>query len=203
MKNARLITVLGLLIILLTGCAKEGDLTFLNKTNQNIYYTLEGVNYILPGQQSHSYTYRLGKETIFNKPSKDLEITIYGETFMLEDMPSNKTIVTINPDKNLKLYLWPTHAGLKVINNSNNYLNSMVYEQHYNQSLISSPELLASPLAPGDSAWFRMPFSEGNSSTNTYFYYTFKVLNNLGDLTVYGDSTIVLSKGQQHHLIIQ
>ncbi len=202
----KLFTLLSLFAILLTGnaCAKKGDLTFINKTDQNIYYTLKGSDYILPGKQTHSYTFNLGKETLLNTPEKEVPISIYGETFSLEDNETTTT-VTILPDKNLKLYLWPTHAGLKIINHSNYPINNVIYKQFFKNSTFTSPNLLANQqtINPQDSLWFRIPFSSLNQNNPSYFYYNFSLKNTLNENIIYGDSTLVLDKGQQYRIEIR
>jgi len=186
--------------LLVFGCSKNGDLTIMNKTNHNIYYTLEGNSYILEPMGEDTYSYRLGKETPFNDPSKELKLMVYGETFSLEDAENNTTWVTIKPDKNLKLYLWPNHAGVKLINRSDKSINSFRYEQYSSQTMITSPELIPASLAPGDSTWFRLPYSSGSVNSATYFYYKFRIVDSNGALHVVGDSTLVLSKDEQYRL---
>lgn len=202
-KISTIISILAILLIS-TACTKKGDLTFINKTDQNIYYNLKGSDYILPGNQTHSYTFDLGKETLFNSPEKEVEIAIYGETFALEDNEAS-TSVTILPDKNLKLYLWPSHAGLKIINQSNHPINNVIYKQFFEDRTITSQNLLINQqiINPQDSLWFRIPFSPLISSNPSYFYYNFSLKNDLNENFVYGDSTLVLDKGNQYRIIVQ
>ncbi len=189
--------------LFLFACAKEGDLTLVNRTNHNIYYTIQNRDYTLTANQTAKHTFSVGNETLFKTAEKEIPIKIEGETFILldEDIETNETSVNIKGDENLKVFLYPTHAGLKIVNHSNKIFRNLIYKQHFVSHTHSSDDLLHfEELNPQDSLWVRIPYSFLNPDNPYYFYYTFEVRDTDGFIHTFGDSTTVLDKDIQYRI---
>ncbi len=188
--------------IIITNCERKGNMEIINKTHQNVYYRLNNSNenIVLPGDSTHIYNYSLGKETLFTKPEKTIFFNyIAGETFSL-DGDFTQTTVTIKSEKTTRLYLNPTHAGIKIINNSNKVITSLQTIMHKGIVIKESGNLILDHnLTPDNERYFRIPYySSLEQNIENRFYYQFKVQTD--DLQVYtfGDSTVVLDKGEQY-----
>lgn len=201
MKIKKLIPIL-LFVLVLFGCEKEGNLQFINRTGQNVYYRFmgESENRILPGNTTKSYTFSLGKQTLFDTPEKVVFISyIDGETFSLEDHLTS-TSVTIKPDKTLKLYCDPVYAGMKIFNNSSVGIIKIQRIKYLPGSVPLTSDLMMSNLiVPGTSRYFRF---EGTPNAPGY-YNQFVIYTDDNQMFTYGDATTVLPVGQQYQIDFQ
>ena len=154
-------------IIILAGCSSEGDIKIINRTNHYLYFTIEGSDYILAGSPdtdpSKTITIDTGSQFLFlgNETIK-VDMSLEGETFMMQwanndGSPSGDyyTETTLNVPANevLKIYCEPTHAGVKLINNSEVDVIDFSYYTDDNDSLVA---LIDYPILSGDSIWSRL-----------------------------------------------
>ena len=153
--------------IALAGCSSEGEIRIINRTNHNLYFNVYGTDYILEGSTvddpSWSITIDTGSQYLFfgNDETK-VTLSLEGETFMMQDSDASgvpngifftETTLTVKPRQTLNIYCDPTHAGVKLINNSQSAVTGFFYFTANSDSLFS---LITPPLAPGDSTWSRL-----------------------------------------------
>ncbi len=194
------------MFILISACAKEGDFTLINRCNHNVYYTIQNRDYTLPPSQSRTHSFSVGKQTPFNTAEKEIGIKIEGETYIMTDSYNNDleytdTSVNIQADKNLKAYLYPNRAGLKIVNLSSKKYRNLVYKQHFEGHTYASDDLFFyQDLNPQDSLWFRLPYSNMNPDNPNYFFYTFEIRDEEGNILTFGDQTTVLDKDVQYRI---
>ena len=166
------------------GCSTEGDLKIINKTSYNIYYTVKGTDYILEGATDTTYpsktiTLDSGKKFLFFEgDGKKVNLHLEGETFMMQYADNlgvgtgefvTETEVTIKPNETTSIYAWPpTHASVKVINNSGKDIVNFFYYTSYDQTLV----FMMDDIPDGETYYFRL-----NYATNqNWFYYWFKIV---------------------------
>lgn len=154
-------------IIILAGCSTEGDIKIINRTDHYLYFTIKGSNYILEGSPdsdpSKTITVDTGNQFLFlGDDATKVDMTLEGETFMmqlanLDGSPSGEyyTETTLNVPANevLKLYCEPTHAGVKLVNNSEVNVIDFSYYTDDSDSLVA---LIDYPILSGDSIWSRL-----------------------------------------------
>ncbi|MCK4653133.1 MAG: membrane lipoprotein lipid attachment site-containing protein [Candidatus Cloacimonetes bacterium] len=176
-------------VIILAGCSTEGDIKIINRTNHYLYFTIEGANYVLEGSENIDPTYTVNIDTgsqflFWGDDKTKVDMFMEGETFMMQDSnpdgtPSGyyytETTLTVKSNKTLKIYCDPTHAGVKLINNSLVDVVELGYYTDDNDSLIS---IIDYPVVPGDSAWSRLKASTAPDS----IIYSFIIEYETGDI---------------------
>jgi hypothetical protein len=154
-------------IIILAGCSTEGDIKIINRTDHYLYFTIEGNDYILEGSPdsdpSKSITVDTGSQFLFlGDGTTEVDMTLEGETFMMQlanpdGFPSGEyyteTTLNVPANETLKIYCEPTHAGVKLINNSEVDVVDFSYYTDDNDSLVA---LIDYPILSGDSTWSRL-----------------------------------------------
>lgn len=167
-------------LLILIGCSTEGDIKFINRTNNNLYFTIKNNDYILEGSEETNPTTTVsvdtGKKFIFyDEGSVDVDLQLEGETFMMQDATISgqpigifitETTLRVEPDQTLKIYCDPTHSGVKLINNSDQIVSSLAYYTSENNVSITA---IDQSIATGDSAWSRLE-AYTNSSPGSYFF---------------------------------
>lgn len=153
-----------------------------------IYFTLEGNDYLLSGHENKTFEYGLGKLMPFESKSKTVHIHIEGETFILDNNESDSDL-NLEADKTLNLYLSPTNACIKLNNNRDVVIDSLIYTQHFpNNTTRSSINLLRTALLPHSNCYSRIPYA----TDTTPFYYTFRVVTADDSVFYYGGDTTYL-----------
>ena len=113
-----------------------------------------------------------------------VDMFMEGETFMMQDSnpdgtPSGyyytETTLTVKSNETLKIYCDPTHAGVKLINNSLVNVVEFCYYTDDNDTLIS---IIDYSVVPGDSAWSRLKASTALDS----IIYSFIIEYETGDI---------------------
>ncbi|MCK9328760.1 MAG: hypothetical protein PHY08_01345 [Candidatus Cloacimonetes bacterium] len=194
-----------IIVVIMLGCAKESDLIINNNTNHQIYYSInDGETITLEGLQSEKHTFHLGKQYLLNKPDKTIELFIEGQTY---ELPFGYTATEVNleADSDYKVFLWPTHAMVKIINDSDDCIFSIKYMKNYVNNVVISENLLplGTRLNSGESIWFRIPALEDNLSGNTFFYYTFEVTDVYDQRYFFGDQDTILMKDDAYTIVFQ
>ena len=164
--------LLPFLFLFLIGCTTKGDLKIINNTNHFLYFTVEGDDYILAGSAesdpAKTIEIEMGKKFLFwGDNEKEVYLHLEGETFMMQLSDSfgnpsgeyyTETTVLLKAGETTKVYTNPTHACVKIINDSEFPISDFVYfvgeEEH---------SVLDFELACGDSTYWRLiPTTEEN-----------------------------------------
>ena len=154
-------------VIILAGCSSEGDIKIINRTDHYLYFAIEGSDYILAGSPdtdpSKTITVDTGSQFLFwGDETTKVVMSLEGETFMMQwanndGSPSGdyytETTLNIPANEVLKIYCEPTHAGVKLVNNSEVDVIDFSYYTDDNDLLVA---LIDSPILPGDSIWSRL-----------------------------------------------
>lgn len=190
-----------LLIIILAGCSTEGDIKIINRTDHSLYFTIKGNDYILEGSETSdpdmTISVNTGKQFLFyGGDYMEIDLRLEGETFMMQDAINGipieeyftETTLQVKPKETLKIYCDPTHAGVKLINNSAVDVIDLAY--HTDDSDILIP-IIEQPIIVGDSAWNRLTATAEDDSISYSFVIEFEngfidstSFMNIDDLTV-------------------
>jgi len=186
--------VLTLLIIIIAGCSSEGDIKMINRTDHSLYFTIKGNDYILEGSENSDTKMTVSVDTgekflFYNEGIIEVDMYLEGETFMMQyatigGQPIGEyfteTTLQVKPSETLKVYCDPTHAGVKLINNSNQNIIDLAYRTAISDTLIS---IIGSPIAMGDSAWSRLKATTDSDSIK--YSFVIEYANGLIDSTTY------------------
>lgn len=154
-------------LIILSGCASEGDIKIINRTDHNLYFTIEGVDYILAGSQSSDPSKKIsidtGKQFLFwGDQETAVSVQLEGETFMMQEADAGgnptgiyytETTISVKPNETTRIFCAPTHAGVKLINNSLNNVDDFSYFTDDNDTLRT---LNIAPIYSGEEFWARL-----------------------------------------------
>jgi len=194
------IALLIMISMLLFACSGDGKLKVINRTEHEVYFSIEGNDYTVIGtdnpEEPLSISVSLDTDSDFmNTPHKTYYLEIAGETFgvyietQAESVPG--TEITIKGGETTKVYCDPNKACVKIYNNSEQDILSAYYTKSYIGNSILITE--ADNLQPGESTYKRLQYSlEIPQEPEDIFYYTFQVV--MQDSTVYdfGDETTIL-----------
>ncbi|MEA2095127.1 MAG: hypothetical protein U9P73_00350 [Candidatus Cloacimonadota bacterium] len=182
-----------LLIIILAGCSTEGDIKIINRTNHSLYFTIKGNDYTLEGSETSNPEMTIsvdtGKQVLFySEDYVNVDLHLEGETFMMQDAINGipieeyftETTLQVIPKETLKIYCDPTHAGVKLINNSTENVINLTYFTDDSNTLIS---IIDQPIIVGDSAWSRLKATSDYDSVSYSFVIEFE--NDVIDDTSY------------------
>ncbi|MDY6916082.1 MAG: hypothetical protein SVM86_07190 [Candidatus Cloacimonadota bacterium] len=164
MKNLLLILLLS---VLLVACSTEGDFKVVNQTNHVVYFNIDDEDYIVDSLQTKTVSLDTGDKFIFfGDDEKTYTLEIEGETFALPN-GETETQVTIRNGKTYKAYCTPTHAGVKVINNSGKDIINLFFYTSFDETL----NTLTNSIENGETFYSRLEYATSEND----FYYTFKV----------------------------
>lgn len=171
-----------MLVVLLAACSTEGDLKVVNGTAHNIYFNIDGEEYMVAGatEGENSKTVSLDtgdKFLFFGSGEEKYNMHLEGETFMMQTASVQgvgtgeyftDTRIEVEADETYKIYCDPaTHAGVKVINNSGQDIIGLFYLTSDDVTL----RTLTDSIENGAEFWSRLAFATPENN----FYYTFKV----------------------------
>ena len=173
----RTLILLTLMILIILGCSTEGDIKFINRTRHNLYFSVKGNDYILEGATdemiaeekgtSKSISVDTGKEFLFwGADTKKVDIELEGETFLIGDTITTTT-VEVKPNETTRIFTDPTHASVKVINNSEQNVSDLFYFTDYDGTMV----YLGSDIPSGEIFFKQIPFA----TNDDVFFYTFVV----------------------------
>ena len=154
-------------VIVLTGCSTKGDIKIINRTDHYLYFTIEDSDYVLEGSPDSdpgkSITVDTGSQFLFlGDETTKVDMTLEGETFMMQwanddGSPSGdyytETTLNVPANETLKIYCEPTHAGVKLINDSEVDVVDFSYYTDDSGTLFA---LIDYPILSGDSIWSRL-----------------------------------------------
>ncbi len=171
------ILLVGFLLILIA-CSTEGDLKVINRTAHNLYFSVKGNDYVLEGATeeeidenigpSKTVSFNTGKQFLFwGGDKKKVDLEIEGETFLLPDN-NTTTEVKIESGSTTKVFTDPTHAGVKVINESGYDIVWLYCFTDFDPTL----RVLSDNIPDGTQFYDQL----APSSSETQLYYTFKIV---------------------------
>jgi hypothetical protein len=151
-------------LLLIFGCASEGDIKIINRTDHYLYFNIKGTDYVLEGSETSDPSTTVSVDTgdqflFFGDDEKQVHMELEGETFMMQDADSfgnpngiyfTETNLYVKPNETLKIFCDPTHAGVKLVNNSEVAVSGFSYYTDDSDSLFS---LIEYPIISGDSIW--------------------------------------------------
>ena len=167
-------------LIIIFGCASEGDIKIINRTDNSLYFNIKGTDYFLEGSEisdpSKTISINTGDRFLFfGDDETKVTMQLEGETFMMQDSDAagvpnglyfTESDLTVKPNETLKIYCDPTHAGVKLINNSPVSVSEFSYFTDDSDSLIS---LIEFPIISGDSIWSRLKATTSYDSISYSF----------------------------------
>jgi hypothetical protein len=197
------------ILIFLAGCSTEGEIRIINRTDQNLYFTVENNDYILEGSSTSDPSFTLSIDTgrkllMLGTAEKEVELYLEGETFMMQladagGLPTGvfytDTTVLVKADKTTNIYCDPTHAGVKLINNSTQNVVEFTYSTGESDSLKS---LISAPILVGDTFWARLKASTVYDSIS----YSFQIEYQDGSFDNSHQNIDDLSAGKQLLIIL-
>ncbi|MCF7918356.1 MAG: hypothetical protein K9N06_00400 [Candidatus Cloacimonetes bacterium] len=209
MKN---IILLYLLTLILTSCSGDGNLEIINRTKNEIYFSIENTDYILTGSndpdtdpEAISIKLSAGKDFL-NNPEKSYTLFIEGETFAIYDYVQHivvpSTEIVIKSGEVTTVYCNPGYACVRLINNSLQDISSAWYIKSTN----STPALISGSvnLAPTQSTYCRLDYMTDNpNGPEDYLYYIFQVILRDSTLLEFGDETNYLFNDDLYQIIIE
>ncbi len=182
-----------LLIIIIAGCSTEGDIKIINRTDHHLYFTIKGNYYILEGSETSDPDMTISVDTgkrflLYGEDYVEIDLHLEGETFMMQDAINGipieeyftETTLQVKPKETLNIYCDPTHAGVKLINNSAVDVIDLAYYTDDSNIPIS---IIEQPIIVGDSAWSRLTATADDDSISYSFIIEFE--NGFIDSTSY------------------
>lgn len=197
MKNFIIFFIISLVLV---GCSRDTDLIIHNKTNHKVFYTLNnGEKITLEGNKTDSHHYKLGKKYLLNEPEKVVKIEIEGQTYELP-FGYSATEITLSPERDYTIFLWPTHSVLKIYNNSDLSIYSVKHIRNHPTHIEVSNNLLypGERVNNGDYFWFRIPSNDSNAPENRKFYYTFELQDIYENTYIFGGPDLKMMKDDSY-----
>ncbi len=164
--------------LILSGCESSGELRVRNRTNNIVYFTIDGSSYEVPGQESKTVDLYVDRDwEIFETNSKEYLLEIEGETFLIwdeyNDIYIKDTEVVIEDGKTLDVYAIATHACVKVVNNTDQPVISVTCDRYDNGLATSHDvELLDANIPAGEDWFYRLQPSYENHDLSYGFTIT-------------------------------
>jgi len=197
--NQRFIGLLLLLLLaclLITGCETGGKLKIFNRTSYPVYAGIHGELYTIGADSSFVLEFATPTESIFN-PDTGLDVDMYlaGETYQIWDAfleaYVDSAFVRINTGETTRVYVDPNRAGIKVINQSQQYIKRIIVQKNtLSTSTTFSYDVF---MAPGD-VW-QKPVQPA-TNTDSFFYIVQIVFEN-DTIFSYGNTQNILYVDEQ------
>jgi len=191
--------ILGLLLLaVLAGCSTEGKIKVINRTKNELYFTIKGDDYTLDGATedminddkgtSKTVSFDTGRKFLMFAPD-ETEVNIYleGETFIMAGGDS-VTTVEVEPNETYRVYADPTHAGMKLINNSELDITELKSTQIYDpedddENLV---RILSTSIPAGTEFFKQLDPVPEDANSDQRFFYQFKVTFQDSSFQMYG-----------------
>jgi len=176
--------ILGLLFLaILAGCSTEGKIKVTNRTKNNLYLNVKGNDYTIPGATeeminddkgtSKTVSFDTGKKFLMFAPDEtDIDLYLVGETFLMHDNDT-LTTVQVEPNETYRVYADPTHAGVKLINNSELDITELKSTQIFDpDDETENDTRILSTNIPAGTEFFKqlIPVPEDANSEQRFFY---------------------------------
>lgn len=205
MKNLILISIAALI---LTGCSGDGTLKIINRTEHEIYVSINDTDYTLTGSTDPennpvSLAIKLDAGSDFpSNPRKTYTLFLQGETFDMwddfNDIVVPSTEIDIVAGETTSVYCDPTTACVRITNQSTQDIVSAWYLKSTEINPILIPG--SQNISPQGSIYYRIDYAV---IPTDYYYYTFQVM--LADSTMleYGDEFNFLYKDDLFHIVVE
>jgi hypothetical protein len=186
------------ILLLLSACESDARFRVLNISSYPAYARVEdGAQVTIPAGGVHEFDIQTDTQSIFTgEVTKEIKVWMVGETYSIFEPDANQFIdstwVTVKAGETLEAYLNPNRASIKVTNNSSQTINSATIWQHGGVNILQMGVL--ENIAPGESRFLRVAYG-------TSYYYHVTLLTADGQEYSYGDTSTVLAKDQQFHVI--
>ncbi|HHE39344.1 MAG TPA: hypothetical protein ENL20_12355 [Candidatus Cloacimonetes bacterium] len=178
------------IIILLLGCTSKGDVKFINRTGHLLYFTMQGDDHILAGASDaqinqgtgpiKTISVNIGKKFLFfGAGEKTIDLHLEGETFMMQEAdidgtPTGSyftdTEINVKANETLNIFADPTHASVKLINDS----DKNIVEFRYTNNDIDYFSVIENTLTIGDSVYTQLIASTGQNPLTYTFKFKFE-----------------------------
>ncbi|MBC8384948.1 MAG: hypothetical protein H8E57_05470 [Candidatus Cloacimonetes bacterium] len=173
-----------LIIFILTGCSSKGNIKIINNTDHYLYFTIDNIDYFLKGSPDSDPTKTISVNTgarylFFGSADKEVDLHLEGETFMMQKSDEygnplgeyqTETSLLVKPNETTNVYTNPTHAGTKLVNDTNNQID----EFRYIKNSVETVQIITEPLAAGDSVYCRLEPSTPDIPISYVFEYRFE-----------------------------
>lgn len=185
---------------LLLACSGEGAIKIINRTENEIYFSINNQEYTVDGSSDPlnplSVSIDLDAGSDFpNTPQKVYYLQIEGETFAIYDYNQQidvpGTDITIEADKTTEVYCDPNYACLRINNLASQNIISACYLKSYYGTMV---EFLGDKaILPGESVYKRLEYSlEIPQEPEDIFYYNFEIVMQDSTIYTYGDQNTIL-----------
>ncbi len=188
-------------LLLLTACESSAVFRVVNVSSYPAYARVEdGSQVTIPAGATYDFDIDTDTQSIFTgEVTKDVKVWLVGETYNLFDPDTGRfvdsTWITVSAGKTLSAYLNPNRASVKITNQSSQNIVSADIWQH---GAINHLQMgTFANIEPGESRFLRVPYPTGTAS----FYYDVTLVAENGANYTYGNSSNVLGKDQQFHVI--
>lgn len=200
MRN--LIILLILSSILLIACEGEGQLRVNNYTKHTVYFTFENKSYALPDSTYYTVSKDIKKSwNPFKSNEKKVDLTIFGETFVIEEDGEEKmtTQVTLEAGKTLNVYANPNRACVELQNLTDYSFVDFHYQKFVDGEYSETSEniLDGDVLESNEYVFHRLEYS----TTTDEITYVFSATDEYGITSVTGE--IELFRDDKYYFIIE
>lgn len=180
--------ILGLLLLaVLVGCSTEGKIKVTNRTRNNLFLSVKGSYYTIPGATeeminddkgiSKTVSFDTGKKFLMFAPDEtEVDIYLVGETFLMNS-GDTLTTVEVEPNETYRVYADPTHACVKVVNNSGLDITKLTSTQIFSLTNpgANDTRILTNNIPNGTEYYKQLVYVTDNASTDDRFFYQFEV----------------------------
>jgi hypothetical protein len=197
-------------MIILTSCESGGDLQFINRTSHNVYVTLEGRDeVVIPGSDIenevyNTHTYEIDTDTqsfLTGVVKERIEALILGETFRMYNPDTqaftDSTILTIKAGQNLKAFIDPNRASIKIVNNSSkDVFMAEVYKHNFTSDLKIGQ---MDNILKNTERFIRVDYA---TPSNSFYYYVVVTMED-GEQFTWGNAQNILTLDEQFLITIE
>jgi hypothetical protein len=197
--------------LLFFACSNEGTLKIINQTENEIYFSIDGGDYLISGStdpQNHpskSVNLYTGS-ALLTKPQKSYYLALTGETFAIYDENQQYcvpgTTISIIAGDTYYAYCNPNFACLRITNASSDYIIAAQYKKSIDENSVPITE--AENLPPGNSIFKHLDYAlKIPNNPEDIFYYTFTIVMDDDTVYNYGDEYNILYLDDLFHIVIE
>jgi len=190
------------IVLLASGCEKDGHIRIINRTDYPVYAGAFGVLHTLPGNSDLKIFVRTGRQSPFDSNvGTYVTLDLVGETYQIWDAYLERyvdsTYVWVNAGKTTNVFVNANRACIKVVNNSQWWIKKIFIQTHTPSGITTKEHSVY--LAPGED-WFL----QQNPSTATFTYaYIVQVMFENDTVLTYGNNQNYLYLGDRFLVDVQ
>lgn len=176
-----------LLLAVLAGCSTEGKIKVINRTRNNLYFTIKGNDYSLAGATeeminddkgtSKTVSFDTGTKFLMFAPDEtEIDLYLEGETFLMNS-GDTLTTVEVEPNETYRVYADPTHACVVVKNYSGLDIVELKATQIFSVTNpgVNDTRILTTDIPNGTEYYKQLVYVSDNAPTDDRFFYQFEV----------------------------